>query len=200
MEAVQGNAVRSMFPDGDAKTTYGAMSIRAMILEMQRIMKKMYDMYVECQGQLEQNATQLQLLAYDKAIEAKDQRLRAEIISGALGIVSGVVGLGVGGGFGLYYRNTDVGFTTGLDIGSHLSTPATGIFNSAGQMWAGAERSKAEDDQIHSDLARNVSDSAERDASKVGDSAGQHHQQYLQDASQLTQEAVALLKATVIPR
>jgi hypothetical protein len=201
MDATQANVVMPRIPVADTSATYDGMSTRAMILEMQHIMKKLYDAYVECQAQLEQNAAQLQVRAFEKANDAKDARMHAEMISGAIGIFSGIVGLGVGGAGGyLGAKNTNVGFAMGLDMGSHFSTPATSIVNNSGQMGAAGMRSKAEEHQIHSDLARNVVDSAQRDASKVRDNADQHRQQYLQDASQLTQEAIAVLKSTIGPR
>ena len=64
---------------------------------------------------------------------------------------------------------------------------------------AAAER-KAEEAQIHADLARNVSDSAARDAGKARDNADQHHDQYLREAGQLTQAMIAAIKAAVAPR
>ena len=204
MNAIQPSVVMPRFAAAGAEETnktYETMSTRAMILEMQHIMKKLYDTYVECQAQLEQNAAQLQVRAYEQAIKAKDARKNAEMISGAIGIFSGVVGLGVGGAGGYFgARNANIGFGVGLDMGSHFSTPATSIFNHVGQMGAAGVRGKAEEYQVHSDLARNVVDSAQRDASKVRDNADQHRQQYLQDASQLTQEAIAVLKSTIAPR
>ncbi|NSX05749.1 hypothetical protein [Cupriavidus gilardii] len=182
-------------------TSYRMMSARAMILEIQRSMKQLYDTYVVCHAQLEQNVVQLQKSAFTQAMEAKDKRRDAEYISGAVGIFAGVAGLALGGGGGIWgSRTTNLNFATGVEIGSHLSTPTTTMLSNAGQMGAAAKRNEAEEEQIHSDLSRNVSESAERDASKAQDNAAQHRQQYLQDANQLTQESVAILKATVAPR
>lgn len=204
MNATQPSIVLPRIATAGAEETnkpYETMSTRAMILEMQRIMKKLYDTYVECQAQLEQNAAQLQVRAYEQATKAKDARMKAELISGAIGIFSGVVGLGAGGlGARIGMKNPNVGLPVGLDIGSHFSTPATTLINNVGQMGVAGVRSTADQHQIYSDLARNVVDSAQRDASKVRDNADQHRQQYLQDASQLTQEAIAVLKSTVAPR
>ncbi|MBO4123454.1 hypothetical protein J5T34_22230 [Cupriavidus gilardii] len=179
---------------------YRLMSARAVILEMMRSMKQLYDTYVISQSRLEQTATVLQQNSFKQAIQAKDLRREAEYIAGALGIVGGAVGLAVGIGGGVIGRRNDLGFAMGLDAGSHLGSPANSLATNAGQMGAAFRRGQAEEHQIHSDLSRSVSESTERDASKAQDNAAQHRQQYLQDASQLAQESVAVVKASVAPR
>ncbi|WP_456280428.1 hypothetical protein M1D55_06515 [Cupriavidus sp. JZ107] len=176
-------------------------SAQAMILEFQALMRKLYNTYVECHAALEKNVADLQKLAYQRAIEAKDQRKSAEVGSGITGIVTGGFSLLCGIGGGVYgARNPAMGFGMGADMGSHLGTPTGNIGNMVGQIVTAGTRGKAEEAQIHADLARNVSDSAARDSGKARDNADQHHDQYLREAGQLTQEMIAAIRATVAPR
>jgi hypothetical protein len=208
MNPINGNSMPQRLlaaadPDGSMQAR---KSTQAIILEMQAIMKKLYDAYVGSNTQLDQLATEVNALSFHRAIKAKESRQKAEIISGALGIVGGVAGFGFGVGGGVVGHanrnnpNMNMNFAMGVETGSHLGSPTTAVMNSIAQASTAGIRSTAEDHQIHSDLARNVSDSALRDASKARDAADQHHQQYLQEAGQLIQEVIATYKAAVLPR
>ncbi|KAA0182852.1 hypothetical protein [Cupriavidus cauae] len=186
-------------PEASARSSE-TKSTQAMILEFQALMRKLYNTYVECHAALEKNVADLQKLAYQRAIDAKDQRKKAEVATGVTGIVTGGFSMACGIGGGIIGLKTPLGYGMGVEMGSHLGTPASGIGNAIGQTVTAGTRGKAEEAQIHADLARNVSDSAARDAGKARDNADQHHDQYLREAGQLTQEMIAAIKATVAPR
>ncbi len=174
------------------------MSPRAMILAFQAQMKKLYDTYAECHAALEQNVAELQVIAYKQAVNAKDARMKAERDTGIAGLIGAGFNLftsGVGGYLG--YKNPTVGFGMGVDVGSHLGSPASGAATYFTQILTAGTRNKAEEAQIHADLARNVADSAAREAGKAQDNKDQHHEQYVRDANQLTQELMAATKATI---
>ena len=95
-------------PEASARSSE-TKSAQAMILEFQALMRKLYNTYVECHAALEKNVADLQKLAYQRAIDAKDQRKKAEVATGVTGIVTGGFSMACGIGGGIICLKTPLG-------------------------------------------------------------------------------------------